>query len=532
VDVNRDCGYMWNGEGNSSGAFSQAETKALRNMLTEHRFVIHNSYHSGTEFISYPWSYREELCPDDPNHEYLAVQYAQNSGYSNIPYGPGFTGMYAINGSTKDFGYGAMGAISWSVEISMSKQPAASQIVPYYLKNKDAMLAMITNAFTQGIRGTVTDAVTGEPLDAIVKVNDFIPVNTGTVNGDYHKFLVSGTYTVKIEANGYLPQEFAGITITDGNITVVDASLVKGGGYYARALYACYIPNNNPSDEGNTPACLGSPDNTRYSIGRNGYVVLDLGTPALNRTGNDVKVYENDPTTEGYKVYGSNTPDGPWFLLGTGSGTAGFDLSATMLVKARYLKITDDGDGSSQVPDAGFDLDAVENLHPDTLTVGYVSGVIYNDQLPYFTIPNATILVNGSLFAGDENGNYLAPALPGSVVLFAEAPYYEGTDTVTVVLGDTLVHDMYLSLTEKADMSIISPVVVSPVPAEGYFNISAPEGRYFMELFDSNGLKADEIGFTVTAGSFTYQTKSLKGGLYFARIRSDNYTVVKKIIIR
>ena len=30
VDLNRDCGYMWNGEGQSTGAFSQVESKTLR----------------------------------------------------------------------------------------------------------------------------------------------------------------------------------------------------------------------------------------------------------------------------------------------------------------------------------------------------------------------------------------------------------------------------------------------------------------------------------------------------------------------
>lgn len=532
VDINRDCGYMWNGEGNSSGAFSQPETKIIRNMLRQHQMVVHISYHSGTEFISYPWSYREDLSADDANHEYLAQQYAQNSGYTSIPLGPGFSGMYAINGSTKDFGYGATGAISWSMEISLSKQPPASQIVPYYIKNKNAMLSMITNSINQGISGTITDSETGEPVLATVFVGSFFPVNTNAETGDYHKFLVPGTYTLRIEANGYLPQDIQGVTITSGMQSNISATLTRGGGYYASSLASCYIPNNNPSDEGNTPAVTGGPDNTAYSIGKNGYVVVDMGTPILDRTGNDLKVFENDPTPEGYKVYGGNTPDGPWFLLGTGSATSSFDLSSTILLRAKYVKITDDGDGTSQSPDAGYDLDAIENLHPDTLTVGWINGTVFNDQPPFFSIPGAVITVNGSHCVSDENGAYSIASLPGQVEITGVAPYYEDTDTVLVSLGDTLTHDMHLKLTESVlEVSSQGSLTISPNPADEYFIIHGQQGNYSMEVFNSCGLPVDKVILKIGPEGYKYLTKSLKSGLYIVRIKNDNHNFKIKVVI-
>lgn len=533
IDVNRDGGYMWDGEGNSYGAFSQAETKIIRDMVRNHQTVVYISYHSGTEYISYPWSYRADLTPDEANHNYLAQQYAENSGYAAIPYAPGFTGMYAINGSTKDYGYGATGSIAWSVEISNSKQPAASQVIPYYLKNKDAMLSMITNSINQGIHGTITDSLTGEPVVATIFINNLFPVNTNPVAGDYHKFLVPGTYNIRIEANGYLPQEFSNIIITGGSQTTVDAQLTKGGGYYAGSVVACYIPNNNPSDEGYTPSAIGAPDNERYSIGRNGYVVVDMGTAILNRTGNDFMVIEGDQSEEGYQVFASNTPDGPWLYIGTGTSTAAFDLSTSMLLQAQYVKITDDGDGTAMVPDAGFDLDAIENLHPDTLTMGWISGYVYNDQEPYFTIPGAVITVNGNTCTSDLNGYFIIAALPGEVEILGVAPKYQDLDTVVVVLGDTLVHDMHLRLMEHVK-NISKPQVftVSPVPADDQITISGPEGEYTVEIIETGGTCLTKETATLSKTGLTIRTNNLRSGFYICRISNDTYSGMLKMIIR
>lgn len=532
VDINRDCGYMWNGEGNSSGIFSQPETKILRNILKAHQFVIHISYHSGTEFISYPWSYREELTPDNANHDFLAQQYAANSGYTNIPIGPGFSGMYAINGSTKDYGYGATGAISWSVEISMSKQPPASQIVYYYLKNKGAMLSMINNAIDQGINGTITDAITGEPVSATVFINDLFPVNTYEATGDYHKFLTPGAYSVRIKANGYLTEEITDVNIYSELQTTLNVSMTRGGGFFAGSLASCHIPNNNPADEGNTPAALGTPDNITYSIGRNGSIVLDMGTTILNRTGVDFRIYENDATPEGYNVYAANSPDGPWMPMGTGNSTTSFDLGTTILNQAKYIRITDDGDGSSQASDAGFDIDAIENLHPDTLTVGWVSGVVYNDQLPNFTIPGAVVTLNNNEVISDENGAFFIASANGEFEISATAPYYEGTDTVLVVLGDTLSHDMHLHLTEKSNsFDLNSGFILYPVPANDHFILNGPEGRYNMEVFNLQGIKLDEINIDLDENGFVYRTLKLNTGLFIIQLTNKTISVSLKVFV-
>jgi len=49
VDCNRDWGYMWDQWGGSPAAYSQIETKTLRSCMLDNQFVVHVTYHSGTE---------------------------------------------------------------------------------------------------------------------------------------------------------------------------------------------------------------------------------------------------------------------------------------------------------------------------------------------------------------------------------------------------------------------------------------------------------------------------------------------------
>jgi len=393
VDLNRDYGYMWDAWSGSTGAYSQVETKALRNCAFDNQFVVHTTYHSGTEYISYPWSYRPDQAPDQAHIHQLAGIYSSLSGYSNLEYGQGYSGMYAINGSTKDGNYGANGAVSWSIEISYDKQPPASQIMLYYNNNKPSMIALIEYA-GYGIQGTVKDAGTGNPIPALIFVNDFYPTTTDPVVGDYHKYLLPGTYTVKVVANGYQSQTAANVVVTAGSAAVKDFLLTPQAGQFAHRFCSSQIPDNNYSDEGKTFAALGPPDDVNYSIGKNGWCVLDMLTPIPDGAGPDIKVFEGDASPEGYTCYVGQSMDGPWHSLGAGTATMGFDIALSGLTEARYVKIVDDGDGSANQADAGFDLDAVSKLDP-------VSGV-------YLAMTSVTI--------DDAGGNNNGKIDPGETV--------------------------------------------------------------------------------------------------------------------
>jgi PKD repeat protein len=361
VDINRDGGYMWNGEGNSSAPFSQVETKAQRDFVYGNQFTVFTDYHSGTEFISYPWSYRPDATPDNLHINQLAGVYESSSGYINIPYAQGYSGMYPINGSTKDVNYGVMSSVSWSIEISNDKQPPASQIYSYYNKNKPAMIA-ITERCGYGISGTVTDSITGVAVPALIYINSYYPCYNDPIVGDYHKYLLAGSYTVKVVANGYKTKTVSNVVVPTNATAVANFQLAPESGNYGYKVAICYIPNNNLNDEGKTYAALGPPDYVNYSLGRNGYVIVDMKDTIFNGNGNDFKIFEGDGSPEGYSVYASLSMDGPWTLVADGTGSQEFDLPASV-TNTRFLKIKDDGDGTSVIADAGFDLDALKILY-------------------------------------------------------------------------------------------------------------------------------------------------------------------------
>jgi hypothetical protein len=358
VDVNRDWGYMWDGESNSPGYYSQPETKALRSCMLENQFVVQTSYHSGTVYLAYPWSYRPDACPDVAQINQLAGIYVTYSGYTDMPYEQGYTGMYPINGSSKDAMYGIMGSVSWSIEISMDKQPPASQIQYYYDLNKPAMLSLIEYA-GYGLSGIVYDATNGHPVAATVFVEDYYPCYSDPFEGDYHKYLLAGSYQVRVVANGYQPMTQTALIVNDP-LTTLDFALQPEYNQYAYRVIACNIPDTNFADEAKTYAALWDPDEINYSLGKSGWVILDMQQEIIDGAGIEIIVHEGDNDPEGFSCYAGESIDGPWILAGSGTGTTSFDFSTAGITSARYIRINDDGIGQPNGDNAGFDLDAVE----------------------------------------------------------------------------------------------------------------------------------------------------------------------------
>lgn len=372
VDCNRDCGYMWNAEGNSTGAFSQVETKALRNGILDNQFVIYTNYHSGTEIISYPWSYRSDTPRDLVHLNHLANAYSDFSGYPSLDYGQGYNIMYAINGSTKDFQYGSLGNTGWSIEISLDKQPPASQISYYYNANKPAMIEMI-NRCGWGVSGMVTDSLTGEPLRAIIQADNTFPVYSDPVVGDFHKYLVPGFYTLKVTASGYRSKTIANVFVPAQGTMATNVQMVREPGYNAWKVLSCRIPGNNFGDEGYTPGAIGWSDSVPYSLGKNGWILLDMGDTIYNGPGADFKIIQTPVAAKAFTVSGSNNIDGPFTTIGTGNGTTSFDLSTAPLAKTRYIYVKDNGTGPAFGSGAGFNLDAVEMITPP-LIASFIAG--------------------------------------------------------------------------------------------------------------------------------------------------------------
>ena len=92
------------------------------------------------------------------------------------------------------------------------------------------MIAYMNRA-TKGLRGFVTDSVTGEPLRAKVFINGHDYFNSHVYSflptGEYYRFLKAGHYNVSFYADGYIHKTIA-VDISDDAVQNLNVQLVQG----------------------------------------------------------------------------------------------------------------------------------------------------------------------------------------------------------------------------------------------------------------------------------------------------------------
>ncbi|RKX71430.1 hypothetical protein DRP53_01615 [candidate division WOR-3 bacterium] len=376
VDLNRDFGYQWGATGGSPSPFSQPETKARRDLLLKNYNLNMVTFHSGTKLYIYPWGFNRMATPDSARMAYIAQQYVK---YFPVPYGQIARILYSVYGGSTDFFYGCYGDLAPAVELSNYYAPPQSQIDTICNMNVRGMVELMRVSLF-GIRGIVTDSLTGKPLPARIEVvGNGWHVYTDPLVGDYYRFLLPGTYTVIAHANGYFDKS-ATVDVPANGYKVVNFQLVPEEGqiYGGYAVPSCRT-RRSPSVPGDiyfTLKCLGRRDGESLTLGSNGWIVLDMGptTPIIDRTGDDLTVVT---TTSGqsYRVYVAESLDGNFIQIGQASQTASFDISTSGLSEARYVRINAVGSPS---------LDAVESQIP--------VGVAQSQKCP----PEITLLANPS----------------------------------------------------------------------------------------------------------------------------------------
>ncbi len=216
VDLNRN--YLSPDGSNASTAFSEPETQALRAFNTGMNPVTSLTFHSGAVYVNYLWDYTYDPTPDEPMLITLSNGYASYNGY---PVTNG-ADWYIVYGSCQDWCYDTRGEIDTTIEVSTIKDPPASSIDSIVADNIPAMLYQARMS-GRGIRGTVTDADTGEPLYATISIPEIgKDVYTDPDVGDYHRMVESGTYTVVCSVEGFAPQTVYNVSASLDTFVVVD----------------------------------------------------------------------------------------------------------------------------------------------------------------------------------------------------------------------------------------------------------------------------------------------------------------------
>ncbi|MBN1846202.1 MAG: carboxypeptidase regulatory-like domain-containing protein [Sedimentisphaerales bacterium] len=215
----------------------QPEVAHVMRWSAQNSFVLAANFHTGALVTNYPYDDNglgsiDSPTPDDLLFEDISRRYSQyNAPMWNSPYF--FQGItngaawYVVYGGMQDWNYRYLGCNETTIELSYTKWPSQSTLIDYWANNQESMLRYL-EAVHIGIRGRVTDGLTGQPLWAkILVAGNSHPVFTDPDVGDYHRMLLPGVYTVTIHCDGYVPRTFAGVTVTDGPAVRLDAALLR-----------------------------------------------------------------------------------------------------------------------------------------------------------------------------------------------------------------------------------------------------------------------------------------------------------------
>nr|HPR18239.1 M14 family zinc carboxypeptidase [Candidatus Cloacimonadota bacterium] len=243
VDPNRNYGWEWGGASNNwssetfqgTEAFSEPETQAVRDLLSEHHFIAGISYHTYGEEILYPYGYAEGIAaPDDLALADLAEAMASsipglNGGYYTPE--PSWV-LYPTTGGTDDYAYGEYGIFAYTIEMATSFIPSAAQVPVICNDNLTAALLLLDRINHASLQGHITDFATGEPLEAEIFIEGIDdngefrnPYMSNGEYGAYYRLLTEGVYNVTFSAYGYEDVTVENVVISDDASTILDVAM-------------------------------------------------------------------------------------------------------------------------------------------------------------------------------------------------------------------------------------------------------------------------------------------------------------------
>jgi len=238
VDINRNFPDPEDGP-HPDGNEWQPETIAFMDFAERRDFVMSANFHGGAEVVNYPWDTWSRLAADNSWWIYVSREYA-DTVHVNAPAGymtylnNGITNGYAwytVAGGRQDYMNYFHQCREVTIELSDTKLLPANQLVNHWNYNYRSLLNYMEQV-TYGVRGIVTDTISGEPIEAQIFISghdlDSSMVFSSLPVGNYHRLLKAGTYNITYFAEGYTPKTRKNISITDKSSRILNVSLWNG----------------------------------------------------------------------------------------------------------------------------------------------------------------------------------------------------------------------------------------------------------------------------------------------------------------
>lgn len=272
VDLNRDFPVFTEGDPDDITG-RETETRTMMVFLREKRFTMSANLHSGAEVVNYPWDSDSVAIADDNWYKFISREYADEAKAVDPQYMTDLTVDGTINGWDWYPAYGTrqdymdyyLGGREVTLELSTEKLIPSSELEYFWNVNHRSLLNYMTQCL-YGIRGTVTDMDTGEPVRAQIFVvnhdNAYSVISSTEDYGDYYRLIKAGVYDLIVSSPGYFNDTIKAVPVTDFQATNLDIQLVPYGMsvplpeapgfriYPNPAVYSFIVePENIPSGE-------------------------------------------------------------------------------------------------------------------------------------------------------------------------------------------------------------------------------------------------------------------------------------------
>ena len=119
----------------------------------------------------------------------------------------------------------------FTLELSDNKTPNPNDLPMLWDANYPSLINYMEQSL-YGIRGIVTDSITGVPLKAKIEITghdlDSSHVYSNLPIGNYHRHIFQGNYNLTFSKNGYYPKTI-NATILNNDIVIEDVQLLPFG---------------------------------------------------------------------------------------------------------------------------------------------------------------------------------------------------------------------------------------------------------------------------------------------------------------
>ncbi len=238
VDLNRNYPDPDDGP-HPDGKDWQPETIIFMDFAEQRNFIMSCNIHSGAELCNYPWDtwftrhadneWWKFVCREyaDTAHQYSPFGYLtdMNNGVTN-----GYD-WYSISGGRQDYMNYFHSCREFTLELSHTKITPANELPEFWNYNYRSLLNYIKQ-IQYGIKGVITDSVSGDPIKAKIFIDDHDEDSSWVFSsisyGNYYRPLYKGSYDVIYSAPGYYPKTINNIAINNYESCLYNIQLVQG----------------------------------------------------------------------------------------------------------------------------------------------------------------------------------------------------------------------------------------------------------------------------------------------------------------